>query len=292
MSIKDNALLVSISVNKPQMTAKDNKATSDAESANDAHGAGQYRKDLYPKHLIAPIIAVESAARAYVENTTYQWGRGEFLLPVTRFMEFTTRIGKFELEFSQCVTAFLNNWSNVLQAAQQTQGGLFDASNYPDLMDMRNDFRFRVLYRPVTDMNDFRVQCQEEELDTLRTEVERATKEATENMLRSPLLRLQKVVAKLHEVTGKVERATVNKRTGHTEHRPPIFRDSVVENISEEIALLHDFAAMLPDDLLAVAKQVADATPHPQTLRDDPTLRAETNVRTSKLLSIIDDMLN
>ncbi len=48
MSIKNHALLVSLSVSKPQMTKKDDKATRDAESANNAHGAGQFRKDLYP----------------------------------------------------------------------------------------------------------------------------------------------------------------------------------------------------------------------------------------------------
>ena len=45
MSIKNNAFLVSLTVNKPQMTQKDIKATADAEFANSAHGAGQYRKD-------------------------------------------------------------------------------------------------------------------------------------------------------------------------------------------------------------------------------------------------------
>ena len=48
MSIANNALLVSLTVSKPQMTAKDVKGTSAAEAANNAHGAGQFRKDLYP----------------------------------------------------------------------------------------------------------------------------------------------------------------------------------------------------------------------------------------------------
>ena len=86
MSIKNHALLVSLSVSKPQMTKKDDKATRDAESANNAHGAGQFRKDLYPKSLVQPILTVESSARAYIESVTYMWTRGEYLLPTAKFM--------------------------------------------------------------------------------------------------------------------------------------------------------------------------------------------------------------
>jgi len=291
MSIKNHALLVSLSVSKPQMTKKDDKATRDAESANNAHGAGQFRKDLYPKSLVQPILTVESSARAYIESVTYMWTRGEYLLPTAKFMEFTERIGKYQVEFDQCVTAFLNNWSNVMTQAQTSQGELFDANAYPDLTDLKSDFRFRVNYRPVTDAGDFRVQMQNEELDALRVEVEAATKESMNNMLRAPLERLKEVVERLHEVTGKVDREVVNKKTGALDTRPPIFRDSVVDNIMEEINLLHAFAEVMPDDVLAVAKSIADTTPHPQQLRDDPEKRKEVNVQTAALLDSINAML-
>jgi hypothetical protein len=291
MSIKNHAMLVSLSVSKPQMTKKDEKATVSAEVANNAYGAGQYRKDLYPKSLVQPIMSVESSARAYIEGTTYMWTRGEYLLPTARFMEFTERIGKFQVEFDQCVTAFLNNWSNVMQQAQQSQGDLFDASAYPDLSDLRSDFRFRVHYRPVTDAHDFRVAMQDDEMDTLRAEVEQATKEAMDNMMRAPLERLKDVVQKLHDITNKTDRETVNKRTGITEVRPPIFRDSVCENIMEEIALLQDFADVLPFEITSLARTVVDITPHPQQLRDNPEKRKEVGVQTAALLDSINAML-
>jgi hypothetical protein len=291
MSIKNHALLVSLSVSKPQMTKKDDKATRDAESANNAHGAGQFRKDLYPKSLVQPILTVESSARAYIESVTYMWTRGEYLLPTAKFMEFTERIGKYQVEFDQCVTAFLNNWSNVMQQAQTSQGELFDANAYPDLTDLKNDFRFRVNYRPVTDAGDFRVQMQDDEMDALRAEVETATRESMNNMLRAPLERLKEVVQRLHEVTAKGDREVLNKKTGVIDLRPPIFRDSVVDNIMEEINLLHAFADVMPDNVLAIAKEIANTTPHPQQLRDNPDARKEVNTQTAALLNSINAML-
>jgi hypothetical protein len=148
------------------------------------------------------------------------------------------------------------------------------------------------MYRPVADNNDFRVQMQEDELELLRAQVEADVNESMGAMLRTPLERLRAVVQKLNEVTGKGDREAVNKKTGALETRPPIFRDSVVENIAEEINLLHDFAAVLPTEILTLARTVADTTPHAQTLRDDPALRQQTHVQTASLLAAIDDMLN
>ncbi len=291
MSIKDHALIVSLTVNKPQMTQKDHKATNDAELANDAHGAGQYRKDLYPKSLIQPILTIESGARSYIESTTYVWNRGEFLLPTTRFMMFADRLAKYELEFNQSVTAFMNNWANVMDRAKLSQGALFDESVYPDLTELRSEFKFKVMYRPVSDAGDFRVVMQEEELTRLREQVEATTKESMNAIMRAPLERLRDVVMHLNEVTGKTDRKVINKKTGAEEFKPPIFRDSVCENIIEEIELLHDFAAMLPQDILSVAKTTINILPRAQDLRDDAEKRAVVNQQTQKLLSVIDNML-
>lgn len=291
MSLKEHSLIVSLTVNKPQLTKKDDKATRDAEDANNARGAGQFRKELYPKHLIAPITQVESSARAYIERCTYPWARGEYLLPTTRFMDFADRVGKYELEFSQCVTAFLNNWSNVMYEAQQRQGALFDAAAYPDLTALKSDFRFRVMYRPVTDTADFRVAMQESEMSLLTQQVEAATKESMNTLLRAPLERLREVVAKLQEVTSKDDRAVMNKKTGREEIKPPIFRDSVVDNIIEEISLLRDFAAAMPESVLGLAEDLASVTPAAEVLRSSREVREITNQNASTLLAAIDEML-
>lgn len=291
MSIKDHALIVSLSIHKPQMTQKDHKATIDAEQANNAHGAGQYRKDLYPKQLIQPILTIESSARAYMETMSYPWNRGEYLLPTARFMDFADRMGKYELEFNQAVTAFMNNWANVMDRAKESQGALFDPNAYPDLTHLRAQFRFRVAYRPVTDATDFRVALEADEMQRLTEQAQQAVKESMDALMREPLARLREVVARLAEVAGKQDRKAINKRTGVEEVRPPIFRDSVCDNIIDEINLLRDFAGVIPDDILEVADAVRQAVPSPQVLRDDPVARTTTHMQATNLLAAIDQLL-
>jgi hypothetical protein len=291
MSIKDHAILVSLTVNKPQMTVKDEKATRDVERANNAIDAGQFRKDLYPKALIQPISTVESSARAYMESRTYMWARGEFLLPSLRFMPFADRMAKYEVEFNQGVIAFLNNWANVMRRAQENQGALFDPSSYPDLSTLRAGFRMKVNYRPITDYGDFRVSMQEEELSALRSQVEQATTESMNTLLRSPLERLRKVVAHLHETTGKQDRTVVSKRTGQADVKAPIFRDSVVDNIIEEVAMLTELAVIMPPALMQLAEDIIEVTPSAETLRNDPVKRLLTHNESANLLTAIDSML-
>jgi signal transduction histidine kinase len=290
MSLRDNALLVSLTVRKPQMTMKDDKATRDAEDANNAHNAGHYRKDLYPKNLIQPINTVESSARAYIDRVTYMWNRGQFLLPTANFMEFAPRIAQYQLEFEQAVTAFLNNWNNVMYQAKNNHGDLFDSSVYPDIDELREGFKMRVTYAPVPAANDIRVTMDDNALAMLRAQVEEEITENMTSVLREPLERLRKTIARLNEATGKEDRVSVDKR-GIEIVKPPIFRDSIVENIHEEINMLLTIADALPAQTVTFAQNLSQKLPTPQALRDDPGKREEAHVNTKHLLAAIDSLL-
>jgi hypothetical protein len=290
MSLRDNALLVSLTVRKPQMTVKDDKATNDAEVANNAHNAGHYRKDLYPKNLIQPINTVESSARAYIDRMTYMWDRGRSLLPTASFVEFAQRISQYELEFSQAVTAFLNNWNNVMYQAKNNHGDLFDSSAYPDIDELRAGFKMRVTYAPVPATNDIRVAMDDNALTMLRAQVEEEINENMTAVLREPLERLRRTVARLNEATGKQDRISVDKR-GIEIVKPPIFRDSIVENIHEEINMLLTIADALPTQTVTFAHNLAEKLPTPQALRDDPGKREEAHSNTKHLLAAIDSLL-
>jgi hypothetical protein len=143
-------MLVQLSVTKPKMTEKDKSTTSEVAVRKHASEASvSVVKKLYPKHLLAPIVEVESSARRYMESVTQPWGRGLAMLPIAMFMEphnFSKRIGVFKMQFDQAVTVFLNNYSNVLTQAAVDQGDMFDVDAYPDLSQLKAEFTFDVSY--------------------------------------------------------------------------------------------------------------------------------------------------
>lgn len=150
MSLVNRAMLVQLSVTKPKMTEKDKSTTSEVAVRKHASEASvSVVKKLYPKHLLAPIVEVESSARRYIESVTQPWGRGLAMLPIAMFMEphnFSKRIGVFKMQFDQAVTVFLNNYSNVLTQAAVDQGDMFDVDAYPDLSQLKAEFTFDVSY--------------------------------------------------------------------------------------------------------------------------------------------------
>ena len=292
MSLKDNALIVSLVVKKPQMTKVDAKGTNAAERANNARHAGEYRKQLYPKHLVSPIRAVESAARTFIEQQAYQWSRGEYLLPATRYMDFMDRIGKYEVQFDQCVTAFLQNWVNVLDEARRSQGDMFNDKDYPDVSELAKRFRFDIEIKPVTDSTDFRVQMQGDEVDTLMAKAEKQANDRMNDLLAEPLKRLRTVITRLNETVSKDDRVVTDKRTGTTEVKSPIFRDSVCDDIAHEISLLYDFMDVMPASVSKLALNVAARTPSPDELRNSKAAREQTEADTSALLATIDSLLD
>lgn len=202
-NLKDNALLVSLSVRKPQLTKKDYKATADAEIANNAHGAGKYVKDLYPKHLIDPITQVEAEARAYMYSRSVPWQGTTHMLPSIDYIPFALQMGKFTRAFDQSVTAFLSNYASALTAAQSMQGNMFNASEYPDLSELKGQFSLCVRYFPVSDHNDFRLKVSDTTLAELKASAEAQVRETMAEAALVPYQRLLTAVERVHVQCAK-----------------------------------------------------------------------------------------
>jgi hypothetical protein len=290
MSLNQFALKVSLTVCKPQLTAKDEKATTDAEAANNASGAGQYRKDLYPKHLIAPIQEVESAARAFIARQTL-----EGVLPSSKFMWFADLIAPYEVQFNQAVTVFMQNITNVMTEAQKTQGDMFDASLYPDTAALRARFSWNVSYDTVADNSKFAQLMAPMDAASQARLSEAITKQVTtqqESLVSAAVSRLKDVVAHMAVATARGDRAVVNKKTGGIDVRPPIFRASLVDNITEITDLLQGYAAALPVEVVDLMdKAKALTTANSETLKNDPDKRKAAQTNATALLSEINDLM-
>jgi hypothetical protein len=289
MALKDFALKVSLTVRKPQLTAKDDKATNDAEVANNAHNAGAYRKELYPKALLAGIQEAESAARSFLARRSI-----EGVIPSVKFMEFANDFAKYELSFNQAVTVFMQNYSNVLIAAQQSQGAMFDANLYPDMASLRARFSWEVNYEPITDHSLFGQilgQMEAPAAAQLTASITRQMAAEQDSITSTAINRLKEVVAHMAVAVTRPDRV-VTAKNGALEKRPPIFRASMVENIVEITGLLEQYSAALPANLSALVTQAKVLTTHKaETLRDDPDMRKTMGENAKALLADIDVLM-
>lgn len=204
-SIRNRALLVSVSFRKPQMTKLDRKATRDAEMANDAHGAIKAQKMLYPKSLVDPIVALESSVYSYLRSKTIKFGdSGMYLLDTRKFIEVADRLERFKLERSQLVTVFAQNWANVLDKAREQQGALFDPSVYPDVSDVAGQFTTTISYLPVGDLGTNLFTDVEDEIrDQITERVQSSTASLVADAVRQPVERLMDAVLNVYDKTSR-----------------------------------------------------------------------------------------
>lgn len=215
-TMKDKAMLVSLSVSKPQMSKKDKETTTEvALDKSASESAVAVVKKLYPKHLIQPIQEVESAARRYVESVTQPWARGTALLPSKLFMDFQRDIGTYRLQFQQAVTVFLNNYAGVMLEAQAQQGDMFDASVYPDLSTLKADFTFEVSYIPMGEVPTVMDGIEASVLEDVRKEVEAQTTQALANGQRALYKRLGDAIRRIATQCGNDKGKIYDTLTGN-----------------------------------------------------------------------------
>lgn len=291
MSYKDVAMLTRLRIEMPQMTKKDKKATASAEEANNAHNAGHYRKDLYPKHLVDPIVQVASQARGYLYSQTRPYGfTGAYLLPNSRIMGFLDTMGKYELQFNQTVTAFLNNWSNVLLQAQDTQGDLFDPTAYPDLSVLRAQFVFEYPLTPIAEARDAILSELDEHVQQqIIAKTMRDEETLTAGIIGSALQDLREQVLRIAKVT------TVTKakdKAGNEVEKSGKIYDTLTQEIANLTGLLADLNYGGSGDLASLAETIdMHLTIPPDALRGDLEVCRITNKKANEILQQMEAFL-
>ena len=279
MSIKTRALLVSVTINQPKKSKMDKSAAQKAAAdANASASAVRVSHDLYPKHLIQPIEQVAARARALCSSQryTYPWGRNQDLLPSERAMDFMTEAGKIELEFEQAVTAFMNNYVNVIQDAQSELGTMFDPLCYPDVSELRQQFRLKFYYDQITDSRDWRVQVSEEAGEELAQRREADLREKYAGLAQAPLDNLKDQIAHLHTVLTAPPREITDSDGYVTKIKHATFKNSSVDKIIDECQKIIDFGEdVLMPETVALARCIKSELPSGDHIRKSETTRVK-----------------
>jgi len=204
-SIRNRAILVNLTFHKPQLTKLDTKVTREAEAKHSASGALKTQRQLYPKAMLAPILAIESEARAHLRNNGVEWGTpGMYLIDTEVYLEVRMKLTDYEKERQQAVVKFAQDWTNVLVKAQQQQGDLYDPSVYPDVADVTSQFTMKLYVAPLgTYVPTMFTNIEEELREQITEDVEAATQSALLSAVGQPLKRLFGAVLNIYDKTSR-----------------------------------------------------------------------------------------
>lgn len=171
-----------VELNLSQWTArKQDKRVGDAVAeANEAKaGAGSYYKSLIDPALLRTIKSHVAETRRQYYSRTLPWSdEGPRVLTSAAYFDFMAWAQARRMEQEKLVAAFLDEYQDAREAAEDYLGSLFDPDDYPEKDVVATKFGFRVNVTPLPRGSDFRCDLGEEEADRIRQEITAKTKES------------------------------------------------------------------------------------------------------------------
>lgn len=213
MSITSSSVLTELNISVWTANKLDrattNKLTADSKASTDA---AQVRKNLMAGTTLRKDIADFAAGcRLWHNSRTLPWSdRGARLLPTSLFMAYKQEANARRDRFNQMVTQFLTDYPQLKAQAQQHLGDLFNEADYPNADEVASKFGFRLVFSPVPESGDFRLDIPSQDLEAMKQEYDTNFVSRVEEAMRTPWEQLHKMLTamstKLTEVEGEDKR--------------------------------------------------------------------------------------
>jgi len=197
MSITSSAVLTELNISvwtgqKLDRSVTD-KVTSDSNAVRDA---GQFKKNLMAGTGARKEIADYAASCRLWHNThTLPWAdKGARLLPTSLFLAYKDEANVRRAYFESMVDKFMANYQTHVQTARTNLGALFDPADYPSEEEVRSKFGFRLVFSPVPESGDFRLDLPKQDMEAMARDYESAFNDRLKDAMRTPWEQLHKML--------------------------------------------------------------------------------------------------
>lgn len=277
-NIAEKAMLVTLSISQWTARKFDKKATEEVETAfKTGNKAGRFNKLLIAKDAIKTIEQKAAAARDYHYTVTLPWNdNGARILPSALYFDYTNKMREFQNAFNDAVAKLLTNYPALVTEAQNFLGDLYNAMDYPTEERLAKKYGFSVDVFPIPCADDFRVSLQNEEVNSIKQQIEERTAALIENTKQDIYTRLISVVEKAVEKLSTPD---------------AIFRDSLIENIVDLTDLIPALNITGDKKLARITKAIENTLCQidPQEVRDNKEARKEAAEEAKELLETLND---
>lgn len=278
-NLSTKAMLVGLAIHGWQARKYDKKISIEvAEQHAATVDAGRFNKHLLPG-AAASYEAVHKKGRElrtfYYENTL-PWSKdGQRILPTANYEAFTEGVRKLKREYAMLANDFIREYPILKEDARVLLNGMFNETDYPLAADMQMKFSVDIETLPMPSAADFRVSLADAEVNRIQREIED---------------RMQREMAKANEELWNRLRNAVDNMVGRLYVPEGRFNDTLVSNLENLVALIPNLNVTGDANLEVVLAKVEESliVHHPQTLRDDPVIRAKVAAQAKEISSIMD----
>ena len=280
MSISSSAVLVELNISVWTANKLDKGATDIVLASNSASsGSAQVRKNLMAGTDKRKKIADYAArARLYHNQTTLSWSdKGARLLPTSLFMDYKQNMNVYQSNMTTMIDDFYANYADLIDLAKHHMGALFNPYDYPSIEELRSKFGFRLVFSPLPEGGDFRLDIPKADMDELGEQYESAFNDRLKDAMREPWEKLHKNLVHISEKLTDVEGDDDTKKRYH---------DTLITNAQELCGLLTHLN-ITKDPMLENARRSLELTMLGVDIED---IKEHAEVRQS-VKSKVDDIL-
>ncbi len=234
MSISSSAVLAELNISVWTANKLDKGATDAVlSSASASKDSAQVRKNLMAGTDKRKRIADYAArARLYHNQTTLPWSdKGSRLLPTSLFMDYKTNMNTIRSNMNAMIEDFYASYDVLVEQAKFHLGDLFNPEDYPSLDELKSKFGFRLVFSPLPESNDFRLDIPKNDLEDMARDYEMAYKDRLADAMREPW-------DKLHKCLTHVSEKLTAELDVDGQEIPKRYHDTLITNATELCSLL------------------------------------------------------
>lgn len=282
MSISSSAVLVELNISVWTAAKLDKSATQAVISDNNAGSqSGAFRKNLLAGTSLRKDISDYAAACRMTHNKlTLPWqDRGGRILPTSLFMDYKQRMNVSNAHFNTLVDRLCDNYDALKQSAQSYMGTLYNEEDYPTLEEVRGKFGFNLVFSPLAEAGDFRLDVPMQDLAEMREQYESDFNNRLADAMRKPWEDLHKMLLSMSE-----------KLSSSSDDEKKRWHDTFVTNAQGMCALLTNLN-VTKDPKLEEARRALEQTmlgANIEEIKDSPVVRADMKTKIDNILGKFD----
>lgn len=288
--LSSRAMLSGVRISQWSARKLDRKITDQVNSDHGASAdAGRYNKALLAKDALASVTSAASEARTYHYARTLPWlDDGARILPAAAFLDYSAAMRRIKGDFDAAVAKFVDSYPSFVSDARVRLNGMFNVDDYPTESEIRSRFGFETRILPIPDARDFRVTIGDAAEAAIRSEVEKATRDALEHAMGDAWSRVGEAVRRMVERLGAYKPAG-----GKGDKSEGVFRDSLVQNVRDLVAILPSLNLTGNSDLARVCERMeSELCGHDaDELRESAPLRSATAKAAESILNDVSAFL-
>jgi len=243
-SIREKAMLVKVTVHFWNGMKFDKEVTHKTAEVFEADPfkAGKYNKMLVDRDELDSLTKLINAARSFHYYHTLPWmDEGYRILPAENYFSYLSGMNSIIDEFNSEVNKFLEKYPSLIEKAKSTLKKMYNQWDYPSVEDLRRRFRIQVDFLPIPDTEDFRVKLSDEEIKSIKNNLQERLNESIKEAQLSLWKRLS---------------ALINRIVERLSDENSIIRESLIGNIQELVEVIPNLNIVNDRELIDLVDEV------------------------------------